>query len=255
MNLSIITVHLDDFSGLRRTLASLQGHISLADVEWVVVDGGSRPGSETDTGFLAKVRANASRLVSESDQGIYDAMNKGTRLAQGKYVLFLNAGDELHPDFKFRSWAQFFRKEQADMLWGGCTERYCNGEEINVKTRSPRWTWYGMPAYHPAIFFRRKILGEKPYDTTFRIAADYDLISRLVSSGCVVERVPLKVSVFNRGGLSDTRSDEMRQEENRARLKHFLVPRWVGASIVAFKSVNSRIAKVAWFRRLWRSKI
>ena len=172
MQFSIVTIHLNDFDGLEKTSRSLKRILGQPNVEWVLVDGGSDCTSTSQRRILDTAFAMADHHVSGRDNGIYDAMNKGTRLTSGQYVLYLNAGDELHEDFEPEPVVAALEGSQPAMLMGRCVVRYTNGQEVELKTRSSAWTWYGMPASHPAILFKRQLLGEAPYDTSFRIASE-----------------------------------------------------------------------------------
>ena len=252
MQLSIVTIHLNDFDGLERTSCSVKRVLGQPNIEWVIVDGGSDCVETPQRRILDAAFNMANHHISGRDNGIYDAMNKGTRLATGNYVLFLNAGDELHEEFEPESVSTLLDKFQPDMLMGRCVECYENGQEVQLKTRSPAWTWYGMPASHPAILFSRQLLGEAPYDTRFRIAADYDLISRLVSSGGSVHRIPMCFARFYLGGISDSSHTDTLREEHEIRVRYFPVPRFLSAVIQVIKSGLKKLAVLAWFRRLWR---
>ena len=98
MLLSIITVAFRNLAGIVKTHASL-AHLAQADdisFEWIVVDGGSNDGTRE---YLENLNGIYNlRFVSEPDNGIYDAMNKGIEMAQGKFALFLNSGDIFHQD-------------------------------------------------------------------------------------------------------------------------------------------------------------
>ena len=117
VKLSIITIHLNDFPGFERTLKSLGPVLGNAHVEWIVIDGGSNLAKDK-TGSFMLVRSLAAHFISEPDDGIYDAMNKGTQLASGGYVVYLNSGDELHPDFQFNKLAGALDDGAAGMIWG-----------------------------------------------------------------------------------------------------------------------------------------
>lgn len=98
MFLSVVTVAFRNYEGVVKTWRSLR---NLArdpglSFEWIVVDGGSEDGTRE---FLQKRHGEFNlRFISEKDHGIYDAMNKGIALAQGRYTLFLNSGDAFHDD-------------------------------------------------------------------------------------------------------------------------------------------------------------
>jgi putative colanic acid biosynthesis glycosyltransferase len=222
-----------------------------SNIEWIVIDGGSQI-PNGNSGLLERVSSLTTQFVSEPDEGIYDAMNKGTDLATGDYVLYLNAGDELHPGFDPGSVEKLAQSDLPEMIWGQCMERYENGATIRIKTRSPSWAWYCMPIYHPAIFFRRDVLGIKPYDTGFRIAADYDLVCRLLTNGAKVKNLNATVSVFHRGGLSLTNADATRYEENLIRMKYFNVSPHTGKMIMKGKSVIAKLSHSSVLRNLWR---
>ncbi len=251
MKLSIITVHLNDIPGCKTTLASLRQHLPDERIEWIVIDGKSELHG-LDVGVFEEIASLADHFVSEPDNGIYDAMNKGTRLATGKYVLFLNAGDELHPDFTLQHLNRLVDASTPAMVWGHCLVHYRNGSIIQIKTRTPAWAWYGMPACHQSMFFRRDVLGDNPYDTRYRIAADYDLVCRLIRKEEQVVQLDSLVSIFHRGGLSDVSRVASLNEENEIRLKYFRLPAVAGGAVKKFKSLNAQISRLAWLRRLWR---
>ena len=251
MKLSIITIHFNDIHGLKTTLVSLRQYLRDKRIEWIFIDGGSELYG-ADVGVVEEIRLLADHFISEPDNGIYDAMNKGTRLATGDYVLFLNAGDELHPDFTLRQLSYLADATAPAMIWGRCLVHYQDGSIIQIKTRSPSWAWYGMPACHQAIFFRREVLGDNPYDTRYHIGADYDLVCRLVSNQAQVVHLDSLVSIFHRGGLSEVSGDAAFEEENEIRLKYFQVPVIAGSVIKKFRGFNARLARIVWLRRLWR---
>jgi len=231
---------------------SLKPVIGVSDSEWIVIDGGSNI-EIGEQSVKDQVRNMADHFTSESDDGIYDAMNKGTQHVSGDYVLYLNAGDELHPYFDLAWLSQMPAGTTPDMVWGQCEVRYQDGTQLQVKSRSPSWAWYCMPVFHPAIFFRREILGGKPYDTSYLYAADYDLVCRLLASDARVMQSEALVSVYRRGGISDTQGDAAREEENIIRLKYFRIPAFIGYSVKKFKEINARQSTfskmVRWFRR------
>lgn len=253
MFLSIVTIHLDDFAGLARTMASLDALLSADVVEWIVVDGGSRAQSAGDDEILGLARDSAQRFVSEPDEGIYDAMNKGTCLAGGEYVMYLNAGDELHEAFDHRQLEQELPEPAPGMVMGQCTERYANGREVELKTRPSSWAWYGMPTSHPAILFNRRLLPAQPYNTDFQIAADYDLFCRLLTqSGRPVHRIPMHFARFYLGGVSDTAHGRTLEEEHLIRVRYFAVPPFLSRLLIWFKTGMKKLSGFAWLRRAWR---
>lgn len=94
MKLSIITINYNNRDGLKRTLQSVENQ-NTRDFEHVIIDGASTDGSAEDIRKYAENKPNVI-WVSEPDSGIYNAMNKGAKLASGEYLLFLNSGDDLY---------------------------------------------------------------------------------------------------------------------------------------------------------------
>lgn len=158
MNLSVITVTWNCRALLEKTISSLgrQG----GRFEWIVIDGGSKDG----TYELAEGQPFFARGVSEPDEGIYDAMNKGLALAQGDGVLFLNAGDTLEGDV-------LARVSSVPCLIPVVTEDVF-GRRREMK---PKSQWLGMPYCHQGFIFPRSGLR---YDLKFCLAADYDYLLR-----------------------------------------------------------------------------
>ncbi len=253
--LSIITIHKNDVDSLQTTLESVLSIVSKSEVEWIVIDGGSELRDTKEIQFMDNVRKFAKQFVSEPDQGIYDAMNKGTRFASGDYILFLNAGDELHASFKLSELIEIGNYSQPDMFWGLCQEKYESGAIVQVKTRPKFFAWYGMPVCHQATFYHRQSLGVDPYDVTFKIAADYDLLCRFLRKDSQIYYLNSVVSVFHRGGVSETQFDLALAEENRVRLKYYPMPSFLGSVIKNFRLANSKLAKISWFRQIWRKWI
>ncbi len=214
--LSIITVNKDDRDGLARTLASVARQ-TFGDREIVVVDGGSKDGS------VDVIRASAHVVtdwVSEPDGGIYDAQNKGLRRARGTYCLFLNAGDSLASDDALAR--VFASSPREDIVYG----------DVTFEDGARRWTDRSPDALsfaflmrttlpHQATLLRRDLFDRVgPYDTSFRIVADYDFLLRaVVVHGATSRRIPGPLAIQVVGGLSSRPESFPRWREERARVK------------------------------------
>jgi len=170
--LSIVTVALDSAATIGRTVESVASQ-AYGSIEHIIVDGGSTD----DT--LEVVRAASGgrcRIVSEPDAGIYDAMNKGFRLAQGEIVAFLNS-DDVYADAEVaRDVAAAFSDPAVDIVYGdldmvdrhgALVRRWITGD-VGARERVTEQ----IP--HPAMFVRRAALERlpEPFDPSFRIAAD-----------------------------------------------------------------------------------
>jgi glycosyltransferase involved in cell wall biosynthesis len=211
-SVTIVTVVRNEAERLRRTLQSIVRHKS-EKIEYVVVDGASTDGTLEVMGEYAGL---IDLWVSEPDAGIYDAMNKGVGLCSGKYVMFLNAGDELLVD------VGSLAESSADacvMIYGRANMLSPDGSLVHVmgkRLKSPRRFLKGMPLCHQAIIYRRDCLPQ--YDISFRIMSDRLLTYRLVLNfGLARTSFVDKVLVnYYKDGFSNTISSRVWQaEQNR----------------------------------------
>lgn len=207
---SIITVTLDNLQGLKRTYASLNNQ-SCRDFEWIVIDGGSGDGTVS---YLENNRPD--QFISEKDDGLYDAMNKGIECAGGNYILFLNAGDILSGNDILRLIKEAAGRQQTPpaFIYGDGIEQ---GHVRQARSHHKRLR--GMFTFHQAMLFERSAIGDMRFKMDYKIAADYDFVLRFLD-GLPEERViyiPQPVCVFESGGLSQRRAGQGRMEQFRIR--------------------------------------
>lgn len=182
MLLSIITVAFRNLEGIVKTHASLAHLAQVEDIsfEWIVVDGGSNDGTRE---YLENLNGIFNlRFVSESDNGIYDAMNKGIAMAQGKFALFLNSGDIFHQNA-----ANFVRKlkMQKDnvMITGDALLDFGDGHKIKRSAKPGWYIYHSLPASHQAIFFPVSGLKKWRYDLEYKVSSDYALAAKMYKAG------------------------------------------------------------------------
>jgi glycosyltransferase involved in cell wall biosynthesis len=171
---SIITVVRNDAARLQQTIASvakLKGSLT----EFIVIDGAS---SDNTCDVIRSNESLIDRITSEPDTGIYDAMNKGIALAQGRYLFFLNSGDELLTDIEKivndQADSPVLIYGRANMIAPDGTVRYIQGKPL----KSIRRFLKGMPLCHQAILYRRDAMLK--YDLRFKVISDRVLTYHLV---------------------------------------------------------------------------
>lgn len=204
MTFSIITVNFNNLEGLRHTTHSVLSQ-DIGDFQWLVIDGGSNDGSREYLETLTDTRLT---WVSEKDHGIFDAMNKGIKLATQKYCIFMNSGDIFADNEVLSEVSKKVSGENFDILYGDSLER--DGENLFLKqARAPKFNIYSMFTHHQAIFYNRDAI-IKGYDLNYKYSGDWALTTGLLSRPNVkalyLGRV---VCVFERGGVSQ-RSDHRR---------------------------------------------
>lgn len=196
---------MNNLSGLQKTQKSI-GNQSVKDFEWIIIDGNSNDGTKP---LLKELNC---QWVSEPDTGIYDAMNKGLERCSGDYVLFLNAGDVL-ASYDTLEMLQAATQKNPDFIYGDSWE-----ENTYKKARKPDIT-KGMFTHHQAMLFRRAAISNLRYDTTYKIAADYDFLARFLTDGKKIAYCPKPICIFEQGGISQTCARLGRQEQFQIRKK------------------------------------
>ncbi len=177
---TVITVCYNSASSLERALKS----VAIQDwpkVEHIVIDGGS---TDDTLAILECYKNHLAQVVSEPDEGIYDAMNKGLDRATGDIVCFLNADDQYVSNHVLSRVAKHMQEHQLDALLGDVAFFNSTDPTRMVRRyRSGRFTperlaWGWMPA-HPALFMRKSVVQRVGrFKTSYRIAGDFDYIAR-----------------------------------------------------------------------------
>ena len=204
MKISIITITYNSAKTLQRALESVQSQ-TYKDIEHIVVDGASTDGTKELIAAYAKQHPNV-RWVSEKDDGIYNALNKGIRMATGDVIGFLHSDDVLYSSDSIGHIAAAFGDETVDVVYGDL--QYCNGGKVVRRWKSndfnPSALKYGWMPPHPTVYVRKTVydqVGE--YDEWFRISADYDMMLRIFTAGyktCYLPEVLVNMEV---GGASN----------------------------------------------------
>ena len=210
-----MTVVRNDTQGLQRTMDSVAGQ-DYSPIEYIIVDGASTDGTRD---VLRRREAEIDLWISEPDGGIYEAMNKGIRLATGQYICFINAGDRF--DSADTVSRMFLPPPVAELLWGDCIIEGRNGEEYDCARDVLKTLHRQMTVCHQSLFVKRSALLARPFDVSFRIAADYDFLCERLLAGASWEYRPLPVSRINDRGASVTRFRTSIREKRRISLARF----------------------------------
>jgi glycosyltransferase involved in cell wall biosynthesis len=216
--ISVVTVNRNMRDDLETTIGSIIGQ-TYPRVEFLVVDGASTDGS------LELIQRNESRIarwISEPDGGIYDAMNKGVRLATGEWLIFMNSGDSFHDR---NAIAEVFSESHADadLVYGDSICRY-RAEQLDrfVRAESPEVLPLRMNCSHQSLFTRRNLLLERPFSLGL-IASDYEFLVRMRVEHRRFKHIDRIVGVNTTGGISDVNRLRSLRERAAIATKHGLM--------------------------------
>ena len=206
MKFSVITICYNAAATIERTLRSVTGQ-SWTDKEYIIIDGASK---DSTMEIIDRYRGKVDILVSEPDKGLYDAMNKGLRLATGDYVLFMNAGDRFHEDTTLEQIAAQVQKldKLPGVIYGNTALTNMAGEIYGMRRLSPpeRLDWKsfknGMLVCHQAFYARRDLA--EPYDTKYRFSADVDWCIRVMKKAETLHNTHLIVADYLEDGSGVT---------------------------------------------------
>jgi GT2 family glycosyltransferase len=211
LELSVVTVVLNDFSGLTRTIKSVKEQTDLR-IQHVIVDGGSSDGSAE----LAKTSSHVS-VESRPDGGIYKAMQRGFDAASGKYLIFTNAGDSLFGKHFLAKAIGELKDSNSQWGFGPLVEESQRGTAvwtpvdgaITVSRLAHRKTYVPFPT---VVCSRELIAKVNGFSFMYEIAGDFDLILRLAK-----EELPIRwdypIARFAAGGISYTQAPKAWSEE------------------------------------------
>jgi len=205
MKISVVTVVYNNAATIKDCINSVLAQ-DYPDVEYIIIDGGSTDGTvEIVKGYGDKI----DKFISEKDKGLYDAMNKGIKIATGDVVGTLNSDDFFYDSHVLTNIANAFTDEDTDAVIGDIVFIKDDAEQkVLRKYSSAKWlprrfAWGYMPA-HPSFFAKKSLFdGLGYYKTDYRIASDYELLIRFLFVNRINWKyLPLTTTKMRLGGAS-----------------------------------------------------
>ena len=230
MKLSIITINYNNAEGLRKTMESVLAQ-TYTEIEYIIVDGASTDGS------VDVIRELATRptikWVSEKDTGIYNAMNKGIRMATSEYIQILNSGDILFDSNVTKRMIErldqinSLGEENVGILYGNMIKVNASGKVVGKSgyTEYSLRQFYSSTLNHDCAYIRKDLFEEYGlYDEQLKIVSDWKWYLQAIGLGKVKpEYVDIDVTIFDDGGISETNL-ALRNAERRKVLEEVLPP-------------------------------
>lgn len=232
--ITVITVVYNGEKYLEETILSVINQ-SYENIEYIIIDGGSTDGT---LDIIKKYEDKIAYWVSEKDNGIYDAMNKGIKQSKGDLIGMINADDYYEKDTLLFV-ADAFAREEKDVFYGDIfyldgVERslvpaHDTGLKYGIFPYSFKWIWVNMLFGHPTTFVKKTIYDEIGlFDTSYRISGDYDFFFKLVKAQKQFYYIKEPLVTFRLGGVSDTANKIKERENENIRKKNGLI---IGAMI------------------------
>ena len=241
MLLSIITINFNNRKGLSNTFNSVFGQTS-ANFEYLVVDGGSTDGSVS---IIEEHKNKLAYAISEADNGIYQAMNKGAKRAKGKYLLFLNSGDTLYKSTTIEE--LLVKLADADIYYSQTCCVYTSKERAYLKTYpkkvSPNYLLKNC-LNHQNSLIKRELLNQFGfYDENYKLLSDWDFIFNLSLKGANFTYLSnFTISNYCLEGLSSKYADAKKEWHQILKAKY---PQYASAYQKSLKK-----EKTLWYRTI-----
>jgi glycosyltransferase involved in cell wall biosynthesis len=222
--ISIITVCYNSEKTIRRTLESVLAQ-TYDNFEYIIIDGASTDGTLSIVEQYKDKFSGKIQILSEPDNGIYNAMNKGIQLATGDVIGILNSDDWFEPDTleQVCKAMQNVADPLGTLYCGWLNFHYADGTFQILKTSADRFARllkrYEMGLRHPATFVPLKVYQNiGVFDESLKISSDTDFIIRCARAGCKFEYIDSVLSNMSDDGVSNTRDGDQRRIEDRKKI-------------------------------------
>ena len=206
MKVSIITVCFNSSATINKTIKSVNSQ-SYKNIEHIFVDGNS---TDITRKIILKESKRLTKLISESDHGIYDAMNKGIKFSSGQIIGILNSDDFYSDHNVIKNVVEEIKKKSSDCLYGDLV--YISQKKLSKIVRfwvagefSRKKIKFGWMPPHPTVFLKRQIYDDLGFfNTKYKISADYDFILRVLARECLkITYLPRVLVKMRLGGASN----------------------------------------------------
>ena len=201
IKVTIVTVTYNAEELLEATINSII-NLTYEDIEYIIIDGGSTDGT---IDIIKQYEDKINYWISEPDEGIYFAMNKAIKIATGEWINFMNAGDTF-ADLNTVKYVMDHKNNDAELIYGNFYKKHAN-ITVNALEQSKWFTT--MPFCHQTLFAKTTLMREKPFDTDFKIVADYNFIITMYKQEkkfCYLDKT---LAIFTEGGFANNNTVKM----------------------------------------------
>jgi glycosyltransferase involved in cell wall biosynthesis len=211
LKFSIITVCLNSEKTLKSTIKSVLGQ-TYENIEYILVDGGSE---DSTLDIINEYKNDITKYISEKDDGIYDAMNKGIGLSTGDIIYFLNSGDILYDKDVIKTISDiFFSHQDCEIVTGNAVLYYDEYEQAYSSRRKNVAEYIITGICHQTIFAKRTIFKKTGlFNTNYRVYADLDwVLNCVIDKKICIHYANLNMCYYLMGGFNNINSKRYKKE-------------------------------------------
>ena len=201
--ISVITVVYNDQEHIEATIKSVINQ-SYDNVEYIIIDGNSK---DNTVSIVQKYSKQISLFMSQADDGVFDAMNKGVLKAQGEWIMFINSGDVFYTNNTLKDLSKFLSNKYS-VIYGNSMKTLLNGDKVHVESKDPSSKMMFTPIFrHGSCLIKTKIHKNRLYLTDNKnlgFALDFDFFCYLFSKNHKFRKTEITVLNYLEEGISNT---------------------------------------------------
>ncbi len=222
MKISVITVCKNSGSTIEGTIRSVIGQ-SHPDIEYIIIDGKSE---DSTLGIIEKYRDQIDVVISESDSGIYDAMNRGIDIASGDYLFFLNSDDRFLHDKVVDLAVKAFSPKYPEVIYGDMIFLNVNSGSVSIRLQNKInkiYVYKNSPS-QPTVFYKRNVFDKcGRFKTEYSIVSDFEwMLNAILRKNVSLQYINVALTLFSSGGVSSSRRNEIHDiERSRVYSEYF----------------------------------
>ena len=187
------------------------------NIEYIIKDGNSQDATNKIVSQVVKRHPDVKirHLVSE-DTGIYDAMNQALEVAEGEWIIYMNAGDVFYNNSVLRDVGRYMEICESAIVYGHTLLKISKDYSF-VQIHGTRQMEEVFTLGHQSCFVKRQLLQKYRFNSQYKVAGDYDLFLRMYHDGTVFNQINMVISIYNREGISAQKSDQVFWENIQAK--------------------------------------
>ena len=258
MKISIITVCKNAENAIERTILSVVTQNCFNEnIEYLIIDGASNDKTiETIKQYTDKYPI---KWISEPDSGIYNAMNKALKMASGKIIYFLNAGDSLFDEKSISIVLNEFEKNDHDFLYTdilSCKINDLSKAKIKKFNNIDKYFLIRDCICHQASFYKKSIFDKLGgFNENFKLAADYEMLLKIMAdTNLKKEYLPIVTALYDNAGVSSSNTKELQKEREKIIKTHFSTFERIKLRSKSYRFFRKFVAAIKFFIDQYRVK-